>query len=518
MKTLSTTLILFIFSISMTIGSVKLMAQPPNDLIANAINLVNQPIPYTGTNVNFPAATNTNDFTNGSGCMVSHEGVWYKFTATKVGNVGAGIINPSGASVVFFEGPATGVTSGTQLTYVNQASNPCAMQSVASIQTEVGKTYYIYMRNLIISDVIINISAAILLPPNDLIENAINLGHGPIPYTETLVNFPGATNTNDHTPGGTGCALSQAGIWYKFTATKVGMVNAGIMNPNGAVVIFFEGPETGVSSGMQLTHVNQANNPCSSSPLASIQTTIGKTYYIYMRNTVVSDIGIDTTNAFQAPENDLVANAIDLNNMEEYFNNNIHFLMTTSTNDGGQQGGCNTGSTPGIWYKFTAGTDGQVVAGLSSPPNESAIIFFTAANENAQTGADLTWVDQPTNICNTNNLVSIQATAGSTYYVFVGSAIAYSNFAINLSGVLSSSEHTIIDFNYYPNPVVDQLHFNSKNTIDNIKLYNLLGQNVLNQNINNNSGSIDLRHLSKGMYLAEITSGGATTTAKILKK
>src|SRR5690606_15819283 len=109
-----------------------------------------------------------------------------------------------GASVLFYEGPSSGVTSGTQLTYVNQANNPCAMGPLANIQTTVGKTYYIYMRNLIVSDIVINISAAILLPPNDLIENAIDLGNGPIPYTETLVNFPGATVTGDGTAG-SGC-------------------------------------------------------------------------------------------------------------------------------------------------------------------------------------------------------------------------------------------------------------------------------------------------------------------------
>lgn len=517
MKTLSTTLILFIFSISMTIGSAKLMAQPPNDLIANAINLVNQPIPYTGTNVNFPAATNTNDFTNGSGCMVSHEGVWYKFTATKVGNVGAGIINPSGASVVFFEGPATGVTSGTQLTYVNQASNPCAMQSVASIQTTVGKTYYIYMRNLIISDVFINISAAILLPPNDLIANATDLGYGPIPYTEALVNFPGATVTGDGTAG-SGCTTIFSGVWYKFTATKAGTVNAGIINPDGATVVFFEGPATGVTNGTQLTYVNQGNNPCSPGPLASIQTTIGTTYYIYMRNTIVSDIGIDTTNAFQAPSNDLIENAVNLNQETmPYVQENIHFLMATNTNDGGQLN-CPSGSISGIWYKVTPQQNGQIGAQMSSPDLETALVIYESQNPNAASGTELTWVDQPLNPCDFGNYAIVDAEAGKTYYFFAATSNAYADIVIDTSLVLSTANQTFIDFNYYPNPVVDQLHFNSKNTIDNIKLYNLLGQNVLNQNINNNSGSIDLRHLSKGMYLAEITSGGATTTAKILKK
>ncbi len=355
-------------------------------------------------------------------------------------------------------------------------------------------------------------------PANDLIENAIDLGYGPIPYDEEAVDFSNATNANDHTPGGTGCALSQPGVWYKFTATKVGVVGAGIILPDSPVIVFFEGPAEGVTSGMELFYVDQPNNTCAVGSLSSIETTPGTTYYVYMKNNVASDILINTTNAFQVPENDLIENAIDLNGMEDYFEEDIHFLMATITNDGGQQGGCNTANTPGIWYKFTAGTDGQAIGGLSSGPGDSAIIFFTANDENATSGADLTWVDQPSNICNTNNISSINATEGSTYYVFVGSADPYADFSINLSGVLSTNNPNAISFSYYPNPVVNELNLKAKTPIEEIKIFNLTGQQVSYKKINNTNGSISLSGLSDGLYLAEITSEGKTSTFKVVKK
>lgn len=352
-------------------------------------------------------------------------------------------------------------------------------------------------------------------PINDHITDAINLGEGPFPYSELGVDFQDATFSGDSTPNP--CGIGTAGIWYKFRATASGVVAAVMVNPNSSIVIFFEGPDN-AASGQELTWVDQQTNPCDNGSSSTIQTTPGTTYYIFMKNLSASDVLINVEPAFQAPENDLIENAIDLNGMEDYFEEDIHFLLATITDDGGQQGGCNTGNTPGIWYKFTAGTDGQVIGGLSSGPGNSAIIFFTAGDENAQTGADLTWVNQPTNICNTSNLSSIEATEGTTYYVFVGSADTYADFSINLSGILSTTENTQIEFDYYPNPVVDQLNFNSKSTIDSIKIYNLLGQQVLSQNIKSTSGSVDLRHLAKGMYLAEVTSGVHKTTAKILKK
>lgn len=354
-------------------------------------------------------------------------------------------------------------------------------------------------------------------PANDLIENAIDLNLGPVPYMEGGVDFPNATNTNDHTPP-LGCVLSQPGVWYKFTATKAGSIGAGILLPSSPVVVFFEGPAEGVTSGMELEYVDQPTNECAEGSTSSITTTPGTTYYIYMKNNVVSDVIINTSNVFQTPENDLVINATNLNGLEDFYENDIHFLMTTFEDDGGQLGGCDTATLPVIWYKFTAQTDGEVIASLGNPPNMSAIIFYTADDEDAQSGADLTWVNQPTNLCEENNWTTIEATANTTYYILVATALPYGDFSINLSAVMGSAENSVVTFNYYPNPVVDRLHFSSKNHIDAINLYNISGQRVFTSDISNSHGSLDLSQLPTGMYLAEIISQGNKTTAKILKK
>lgn len=373
---------------------------------------------------------------------------------------------------------------------------------------------------LIIFSISLTLGSAKLMaqPMNDFIVNAIDVGYGPIPYTQQAVDFPNATNTNDTTPGGTGCSLSQPAVWYKFTATKVGTVTAGIINPDGAVIVFFTGPATGVTTGSQLTHVDQNNNPCDYGPLASIQTTIGTTYYVYMRNLVVSDIGINTSTVFQAPENDHITNAINLNGIEDYFKSDIHFLLASTTDDGGQQGDCDTQAFPGIWYKFTAGSDGQVVAGISTAANESAIIFYSAENENAQTGADVTWVNQPSNGCATNNLVSIQAIAGTTYYIFVVSISAYADFSINLSQVqLSNESFNVSSLNYYPNPVKDVLQLESGTVLTQIRIFNIAGQEVLSQKISDTQATISLATLTPGIYMAEVSDQTATNTVKIIK-
>src|SRR5690606_24667251 len=152
--------------------------------------------------------------------------------------------------------------------------------------------------------------------------------------------------------------------------------------------------------------------------------------------------------------------AIDWNGMEDFFENDIHFLLAPNTRDGGDSG-CDRGEA-GIWYKFTPGTDDQVVEVLRSGPDEGGIIRNPEPDENATSATELTWVNSPDNPCAAGNLRSINATARTTYYVFTGMNDPYGDFAINLSQILNNSEHTLVDFNYYPNPVVDQLNFNSK--------------------------------------------------------
>lgn len=73
--------------------------------------------------------------------------------------------------------------------------------------------------------------------------------------------------------------------------------------------------------------------------------------------------------------------------------------------------------------------------------------------------------------------------------------------------------------NIYPNPTSDILNIKTASEIDSIEIYDLLGKRVktfTESNINNNT--IDISQLSKGMYLAKISSDGKTSTYRIVKE
>ena len=73
-------------------------------------------------------------------------------------------------------------------------------------------------------------------------------------------------------------------------------------------------------------------------------------------------------------------------------------------------------------------------------------------------------------------------------------------------------------FTHFPNPVKDVLHVSYDSNIENVAVYNLLGQVVLQKSINSSKGEVDMTSLSAGSYIVKLTSGIAVKTIKIMKQ
>ncbi len=355
-------------------------------------------------------------------------------------------------------------------------------------------------------------------PENDLVENATNIALGPLPFLESDVNFPEATQDGGGQQGG--CTMNDESVWYKFTATKTGIVGASIAPANGPVIIFYSAPNENVTDPSELTYVDEPSNPCAVNTPSSIEAVEGTTYYIYMANGQAANIIINVSEAFAVPINDYIINAIDLGlESVPFVDEDVHILMSTNTDDSGQDG-CNSESAPVIWYKFTAEADGQIESSIIENDELNVIVFYTADDLNATSGADLTWVDQRDNICGpaSNNNTIIDAVEGTSYYILVASNSPVITFEIDLSLVLETPENLFDDFNYYPNPINNEINISANIYIEGITIFNLLGQQVYSELINTKSSSINLSHLNKGMYIMTVSSEGASASYKIIKK
>ena len=92
------------------------------------------------------------------------------------------------------------------------------------------------------------------------------------------------------------------------------------------------------------------------------------------------------------------------------------------------------------------------------------------------------------------------------------------SYTLNNNSVAGIEEFVDLNFKYYPNPVTDMLHLNSKEEIDEINIYNFFGQEVLHEIPSNTSAFVDLSELPVGAYIAHIQIDNKRGSIKILKQ
>ncbi|PWK19514.1 T9SS-dependent choice-of-anchor J family protein [Xanthomarina spongicola] len=74
------------------------------------------------------------------------------------------------------------------------------------------------------------------------------------------------------------------------------------------------------------------------------------------------------------------------------------------------------------------------------------------------------------------------------------------------------------NFSYYPNPVNENLTLKAQKNIENVAIYNMLGQEVLRTAPNTLDSDIDMSNLQPGTYFVKVTVENATKTIKVIKK
>lgn len=69
----------------------------------------------------------------------------------------------------------------------------------------------------------------------------------------------------------------------------------------------------------------------------------------------------------------------------------------------------------------------------------------------------------------------------------------------------------------YPNPVKEILNLSANENIDSVSVFNLFGQNLLNKNIKNTQGTIDMSGFASGTYIVNVNSENSVKTIKVVK-
>ena len=123
-------------------------------------------------------------------------------------------------------------------------------------------------------------------------------------------------------------------------------------------------------------------------------------------------------------------------------------------------------------------------------------------------------------------LVSGEFTAASTATYFVGIK-GYMNFSpwyISIDDIsiretsLGVSDPMEMDFTYYPNPVNEQLTIKAQKNVENVTVFDMLGQVVLRQSPYSLDYVVNMADMQTGAYFVRVSIGNTIETVRVLKK
>lgn len=90
---------------------------------------------------------------------------------------------------------------------------------------------------------------------------------------------------------------------------------------------------------------------------------------------------------------------------------------------------------------------------------------------------------------------------------------------ISCSPNLNTNSNNYIDFNYYPNPSNGKVTINSKTTINQIQVYNVTGQLLLDKNLNETTTNVDISAFAQGTYFFKLKfDGDKEANFKVLRR
>ncbi|OSY87102.1 hypothetical protein WH52_13185 [Tenacibaculum holothuriorum] len=84
--------------------------------------------------------------------------------------------------------------------------------------------------------------------------------------------------------------------------------------------------------------------------------------------------------------------------------------------------------------------------------------------------------------------------------------------------VLGTEENTIKNFGVFPNPVTGDnvtIRTSLQENLD-VKIYNILGRNVLSTKLTPNNKTVNVSGLNTGIYLLKVVENGKTATKKLV--
>lgn len=464
---------------------------PANDLCADAVNLVCD-TPLNGTTVSATGGS-------GSSCLGSiGDDVWYQYTgndSTVDLTVLSSTANEEAQVEVYSstDGTCSGFTLATCFESDGSGENPVLL----SFSADAGTTYFIRVGNWINGNAGFEFSIEATCTPYPDCGDPTDLAASVTPSTADISWTAPVAGTP---------------IGYNWE-----------VQPDGVA----QGTAGAIDSGTTAT---------------TSDTAIGLSPETAYDLFVQTDCGGDGTSAWTGPysfttaatppPNDDIAGAIAL-------------TIDAGYCDGVQNNGTNVGATDsgeGVGSCFNgANADNDVWFSVTIPSNVATIdvstdftggtlvdteIAIYSGTSGSLVEIDCSQDDGTTVLSNGfswNSLMTdVAVTGGETYLIQVagyGSA-SVGTFCIEVSTntTLSIDSSDLNSFTYFPNPVKNTLNLKAQSNIQNVSIYNMLGQEVLRTAPNTLNSELDMASLQTGAYFVKVTINDATETIRVIKQ
>tara|TARA_R110002049_G_scaffold30496_5_gene104439 strand:- start:9256 stop:12528 length:3273 start_codon:yes stop_codon:yes gene_type:complete len=451
----------------------------------------------------------TSDNTDQGGANTSPD-EWFKFTGTGSPEVVTVSLCDGGTA---YDSVISVYDScgGTQVV-VNDDS--CGLQSEASFLSDGTTTYYIAVEGFGTNSGAFSLAVTCApLAPNDLCENAIAISCG-----DSIMGTTNNSTIDDAVAPLCDTGVTSPGVWYVFDDTSGLASDVTITLCGGGTAYDSKlSVYTGDCGAPPLTCVVGNDDSCGLQSEVSFSSDGNTTFYVLVHGFggQTGDFSLDITCDLIPPPNDLISNSIDIDEIGCPFTDPA-VAMPAATTESGNPMGCDISGANGVWYNYTAPGDGFITGTIVTPAGASAITFYEAPNENAAV-TDLVLVDYFQNQCVPGSTATIPVVSGQAYYAFVLNTGGVTDITFECD-VLGTDENTIEGFAFYPNPADNTINFSSIDTIENVTLYNILGQEVVSRTIDATTAQIDVHNLASGTYIMKVSVNGELGTYKVIKR
>ncbi|WP_452227189.1 T9SS type A sorting domain-containing protein [Lacinutrix cladophorae] len=339
----------------------------------------------------------------------------------------------------------------------------------------------------------------------------------------SAITVPVVDNTTETVSGTTVGALASldnscnasgfGDVWYEVTPTVDGLYEFSIEeNPTGQTgTIYYSIYEGSCGS------LTAKTTSCNSNSDVVFSLTNGTSYYVMVQSSQINPGLTFDLNVTKLPDavlnNDCSNPTVLLESTDSAGNNSI---VGNLDNSYPSPEAC-TSSYKAVWYSFT-----PTLTGMYHFDFTRVGAYYTVYNTDDCTSTSGNYVTGFS--CYNSGDKSGDLFAGDTYLISVhisattSSSSEFTLFAYPDSSLSVADNNSFEAFKYYPNPVRNTLTVEAKNTISNISIYNIVGQQVHSMAPNSLKSSVSMNELNNGVYFVTVTINSVQKTFKIIKK